>query len=296
MSLLARIGISDGPPIVPTRGWSAWITIGTAAAMGFLAIVTLAAGLAAGRLADSWRADLSGLSTVVIVSEPADRAARVADALSLLDTLPGIRSVRALSDAEHDALLEPWLGQNTDIVGLPVPSLIEVTLDGVGPDPELVQAELERRVPGARYDTHQEWRRPLIDSAGALEGLAWLASAMVILAAGGMIALSAQATLAGNTAVVRVVRLIGATDRYIAQAFVLRIALRGFAGGVIGAALGVLALFLVPGFGGSGDVEISLAPGTLGAVLLLVAVPIGTTGIAVCASWLAIRSALYRLL
>lgn len=296
MTWLAKLGLSGGPPIVPNRGWSAWITIGAAAAMGFLAVLALAAGLAAGRLADSWEADLSGLSTVIVTSEAETRDATVADALAVLAALPGIREARALSDEEHDTLLEPWLGENTEVIGLPIPRLIEVTLEGAGPDPELVQAELDRGAAGARYDTHQEWRRPLIEGASALERLARFAIVMVILGAGGMIALSAQATLAGNTEVVRVVRLIGATDRYIARAFMLRIAMRGFAGGVIGAVLGSLVLALTPGFEGSSQVNITMAPGAVGSLVLLTLVPLGTTAIAIVASWIAIRAALYRLL
>lgn len=110
-----------------------------------------------------------------------------------------------------------------------------------------------------------------------------------------MLALAAQASLAGNRDVVRVVRLIGASDAFIAQAFVARIALRGLAGGIIGAALGVLALAALPDLRAADDAGLTLTLGPMTSLLLLVLVPVGTTAIALAAAWVAVRAALSRM-
>ena len=51
-----------------------------------------------------------------------------------------------------------------------------------------------------------------------------------------MITLAANAALATNAQVIRVLRLIGARDTYIARAFVRRFTLRALSGAAIGTA------------------------------------------------------------
>ncbi|NEU33902.1 cell division protein FtsX, partial [bacterium LRH843] len=61
-----------------------------------------------------------------------------------------------------------------------------------------------------------------------------------------MITLAANAALSANARVIAVLRQVGATDSYIARAFVRRFTLRGFTGAAVGTVLGVLAMFLLP--------------------------------------------------
>ncbi|MEM9045269.1 MAG: FtsX-like permease family protein [Pseudomonadota bacterium] len=293
--MIGLLRSEDGPPIVPTRGWSAWIILSTAGAMGFLAIICLAAGIAAGRLAASWEADFEGLATVSVQAEDDVIESRVARAVEVLETTPGVGRVRVLTDAELAALMTPWLGDDLPVDLLPMPRLIEVERRGDGPDVLRLQARLDQTAPGARYDDHQVWRGPLIEAASALTWLSWAATSLVVLTAAGMLALAAQASLAGNRDVVRVVRLIGASDAFIAQAFVARIALRGLAGGIIGAALGVLALAALPDLRAADDAGLTLTLGPMTSLLLLVLVPVGTTAIALAAAWVAVRAALSRM-
>ena len=63
---------------------------------------------------------------------------------------------------------------------------------------------------------------------------------------GGMITLAANAALATNAQVIRVLRLIGARDTYIARAFVRRFTLRALSGAAAGTAAGMLAVAALP--------------------------------------------------
>ena len=131
--------------------------------MSFLAVLTLAAGLAAIRLADEWRADLAGVATVRVSPGEGDAEARVAAVTEVLRTTPGIARVRVLSDDEQAALLAPWLGDAAGMADLPAPRLIDITLDGAGPDADALQKRLDLTVRGRRL------RRPrrLARAAGA---------------------------------------------------------------------------------------------------------------------------------
>ena len=234
------------PPIVPSSGWAVWTTVLTALAMSFLAVLTLTAGLAADRLAETWRSDLAGAATVSL--PPGERIeARTAAALEVLRTTPGVASARALTQEEHRALLTPWLGETRILDDLPSPRLIAVTLDPPGPDLTALQGRFDLTSPGARLDDHGAWRDPLASAATAVEGLAWAGTALVGLVAGGMVVLSVLATLAAQSGIVRVIRLIGGEDRYIISAVMTRMTLQTLAGAFIGTAMALGVLASVPG-------------------------------------------------
>lgn len=294
-TLLALLGRGDAPPIVPIRGWSAPLTTLTSLAMGFLAVLTLSAGIAAGRLAETWRADLAGVATVSLTAAADVIDDRLTQTLEVLRTTPGLTDVRELTPEEQTALLEPWLGDDLTLDALPAPRLIEVVLEGDGPDAARLQARLDQTAPGARYDDHQAWRGPLAKAAAALQTLAWGATLLVTLAAAGVIGLSAQATLAGNRDVVRVVRLIGAEDRFIIRAFVSRIALRAFGGATAGAVLALGALALLPSLEGGGGIGLQLSLGAGTSLTLAVVVPLGAMAVALLTALIAVRLQLRQL-
>jgi cell division transport system permease protein len=67
-----------------------------------------------------------------------------------------------------------------------------------------------------------------------------------------MITLATQAALAANGQVIRTLRLVGAEDSYIARAFVRRFTLRALIGALVGTALGMGAVALMPAAGDEG--------------------------------------------
>jgi cell division transport system permease protein len=61
-----------------------------------------------------------------------------------------------------------------------------------------------------------------------------------------MITLAAGASLASNAQVIRVLRLVGARDAYIARAFVRRFSVRALIGSAVGMVAGLIAVALLP--------------------------------------------------
>lgn len=232
--------------VVPPTGITAQLTILTAASMAFLAVFALALTLASDRLADRWAQELAQTSTVRIVAPPALRAAQTQTVLQILDTTAGVASARLLDDAEQQALLAPWFGPDLDLSALPVPSLIEVVQDSDGVDATGLRLRLEAEVPTAVFDDHEAWRAPLVNAAHRLRLLGWLCAALITLSVGAMVTLAAHASLAANAQVIQVLRLVGATDDYIAQAFIRRFSLRALIGAAIGTALAMIAVFALP--------------------------------------------------
>lgn len=239
-------GDPNGDRVVPPTGFTARLTVFSAAAMAFLAVFALALSLATGRLADRWSDELARTSTLRI-SAPADQmAAQTRAAITVLETTPGVAAARALTSDEQRALLAPWFGPDLPVETLPIPQLIEVIEEGGGYDSAGLRARLQAEVPGAVLDDHTRWREPLVDAASRLRWLGFLSLILIAAATAAMITLAANAALAANAQVIQVLRLVGARDIFIARAFVRRFTLRALAGAAGGTFLGVIAVLLLP--------------------------------------------------
>lgn len=240
------VGDVQADRVVPPSGFTASLTLFSAAAMAFLVVFALALSLATGRLADRWGDELARSSTIRI-SAPADQmAAQTAAVLKVLETTSGVASARALEAEEQQALLEPWFGPELPLDALPIPQLVEVVEDQTGFDADGLRLRLQAEVPGAVLDDHTRWRRPLVRAASRLRALGWVSILLIGAATAAMITLAANAALAANEQVIKVLRLVGARDSYIAQAFVRRFTIRALLGATIGTLLGCIALALLP--------------------------------------------------
>ena len=237
---------SGADRVVPPTGFTARLTVFSSAAMAFLAVFALALSLATGRLADRW-SDALARSATIRISAPADQIeAQLAATLEVLATTPGIASYRAIGADEMKTLLNPWFGPDLPVDSLPLPKLVEVVEDADGVDAEGLRLRLSVEAPGALFDDHTRWRRPLVSAAERLRMLGLLSLLLIGGATAAMITLAAQAALAANRQVIRVLRLVGALDRFIARAFVRRFTLRGLWGASVGTVLGMLAVALLP--------------------------------------------------
>ncbi len=232
--------------VVPPSGFTAQLTLFSAGAMAFLAVFALALSLASGRLADRWASALSGTATIRI-SAPADQMqTQMTAVLALLSTTPGIANARAIDTDEQRRLLEPWFGPDLPVDALPLPRLIELTETGDGYDSEGLRQRLAAEAPGAILDDHTRWRRPLAIAAERLRLLGLLSLVLILGATGAMITLAANAALAANLQVIRVLRLVGAKDSYITRAFVHRFTLRALGGAAIGTVIAMIGVALLP--------------------------------------------------
>jgi cell division transport system permease protein len=288
------VGDKQADCVVPPSGFTAQLTLFAAGAMAFLAVFALALSLASGRLAAQWGDELARTSTIRIVAPAGERAAQTDAALRVLKTTTGVQSARALTDAEQQALLSPWFGSGIDLGSLPVPRLIEVVEHTTGFDAEGLRLRLAAEVRAAFLDDHTRWRAPLVKAANRFRLLGWIAILLIGLAVGAMVTLAANAALAANAQVVAVLRLVGATDRYIAEAFIRRFTIRAFIGASVGMVLGMLAVLLLPS--ASDDAGFLTGLGFQGAGWLTpLLIPIMAGGVALLATRVASRKALEAL-
>ena len=237
--------------VVPNRGQSVWLVLLSAGAMAFLAVFALALSVTTTQLARNWSETLAQTATVRVSAAPEEIEAQTSIVLEVLRATPGIAAAHVMVPAEQAALLEAWLGPDLPLDALPLPRLIKVTETEEGPDRQGLRLRLAAEAPGAVFDDHTRWRRPLAEAAARLRAFALVSLGLIGGVTAAIIVLASSAALASNGQVIRVLRLVGARDRFIALAFVRRISSRAFIGAAVGTALGMLALRALPEVGGS---------------------------------------------
>ena len=243
--------------VVPPTGFTANLTLFTSTVMGFLMVFALALSLAAVRLADHWNYALSRSATLKI-SAPSDQLdQQVEKALVILKTTPGVEKASVLNLDDQRRLLEPWFGPDVPIELLALPALIDIREDNKGFDSENLRLRLLADVPGAVLDDHTRWRRPLVIAATRLSTLGLFSILLMTSASAAMITLAARAAMSANAQVISVLRLIGATDEYIASAFVRRFSFRALSGAALGSIAGASAVFFLAG----GEDKLSILTG-----------------------------------
>lgn len=218
------------------------------AIMVMLMVIAVAGGLALRNVARTAANELAGGITVQIVeARPEVRNAQAAQAVKILSALPGVSHVKAVPQAEVDALVEPWLGGDIDQADVPVPAMVDARIDGK-PTPERLTAirnALRAQIPSARVDAQSSWLAPVF---GAIASLQWLALALVLLlglATVAAVLLATRTALGSNRETIEIVHLLGGTDQQIARIFQRSTALAAAEGGVAGLAAAITVVVLI---------------------------------------------------
>jgi cell division transport system permease protein len=230
--------------------------------MVYLASLSLAGAMVLSSAISGWTANLAGTVTVQILPSAADgkRAgqaldAKVAKALALLRSTPGIARAEPLSPEKVTALLSPWLGPDLLASGvegeLPLPRLIDVTLaDRSTVDIVDLTKRLREVAPEAEVDDHGRWLADLISLVHSIEVLSAVIVVLSSLAAITTVIFATRAGLAVHGDVIAVLHLVGARDSYIARQFERRALSLGLGGGLIGLVLAVVTMVAIGYFVG----------------------------------------------
>ncbi len=244
--LAFMMGGSPSDQIVPPKGNATWLTGTASGAMAFIAVFALTLSLALGHLADYWSLDLAQSATVQIVAEGEALDLQTEAALQVLRTTPGVASAEIISDASQIELLTPWLGEGISTDTLPLPRLINVQIADTGLDGESLLLRLKAEAPDASYNDHSFWRAPILEASNRLRLMVAVSLGLTALITVIIVVLSANTALASNQGIIRTLRLLGARDSYIAQAFVRRITLRATFGAGVGMILALIAVLFFP--------------------------------------------------
>lgn len=218
------------------RGATKWLI----AIQMFVMVVVSAAGLAIGNAA-GLLSEATQHQYNLQLPGAADRAEEMA---AFARDLDGVAGATAIPEAEVRATLDRWLGAAAEEADLPIPAMVELSLEP-GEDAAAIEAALTDAFEGALLSSNRSTIAPLLRS---LQALGWVSAFLVLLvalAAGAAVTLAARAALAANQDVIAVMHGVGATDEQVARLFQYRIAVDSLVGGMIGFAAAALVLILV---------------------------------------------------
>lgn len=246
-------------PLLPGRDARDGSLVFVVATLCFLACLAALAAIGADRAARGWRTDLTGSATVVVrpkADETADAAA--ARAAETLSGVKGVIEADALEREKAEALLEPWLGDETILHELPVPRLVSVDLDPKAPASAWAMDQaLKAAGVDATVDDHSLWLKDILRAAALTRAAAIGVAALIAAAAAAVIVFATRAGLAARGDVVSVLHLAGAEDGFIADLFVVRFArMAALAGSIAALAAAVVGAAARTAGGGAGLVAV----------------------------------------
>ncbi|GHA26037.1 cell division protein FtsX [Devosia pacifica] len=246
--VLDRLPMRPGKaPIVPERSVAGHTLLLLIAIMTFLSAVTLGGVVLVQKSALAWSADVGREVTIQIrPMEGEVMESNLRTAISLAESTPGVASARALTIAESEQLLEPWLGAGIDLTAIDIPRLVVVRLaDPAAADIEGLAQNLQA-INGATLDTHAAWQQQLNSMAGTIVVSGLLVLALIAVATVLAIIFATRGTMASNREIVDVLHFIGASNRFIAGEFQGRFLAIGLRGGIIGG-VAAIAFFVLIG-------------------------------------------------
>ena len=218
------------------------------ALMVFLVSVAVASAFVLDQVAGSWDHDVAGTVTVQVAPIGGDGGetlteARLKAAAEAVSREFGVKAVRPLDKKQTLALLEPWLGSSDVIKDLPLPRLIDVSIDpDLSLDLSAMNERIAAQVPGTSLDDHRVWLSRLIKLSRTVEALAVFSVLLIGTVTSATIVYATRTSMAVHKETIEVLHLIGAHDDYIARQFADRAFGLGLWGGLIGMAITVPTL------------------------------------------------------
>lgn len=207
------------------------------ALMVFMGALALAAAMMVDAAVERWDRGLRGSLSVQIPPGPSESAsdAAVTRVVEILEATPGVEAADALSREQVAELLEPWLGDVSQIGDLPIPRMIDVR---VRADSAIAVAALEGRLrevqEGISVDDHQAWLDRLIAYASAMQMVALAVVAVIGAVSILTITFTTLTRMSIHRSVIDLLHLMGATDRFVAWQFQSHALRLGIGGGILG--------------------------------------------------------------
>lgn len=226
------------------------------AVMAFLAALALGASLIADRATLGWQKGLSDRLTVQVL--PPEQGAiqeqlqtETRAALAVLSATPGIAHASALSKAQTDALVAPWIGPQGSAGGLsddiPLPRLIDASIiPGERIDMAGLTARLKKAAPHALLDDHSRWLARLAALADTVRYSAYGILLLIALATAAAVSFATKAGLNAHHEMVALLHQMGARAGFIARAVEWHYLVSALLAALLGAGLAAI-LFLAAG-------------------------------------------------
>ena len=226
------------------------------ALMVFIATLVLAGGIATHNSLRLWQKSVAESLTVQIPTYDDTGKSReelvyrdIENALMLLRTTPGVLGAVVLNDEQMQDLMTPWLGEGAVVSQLPLPKLIDVSVDATHPPMlEQLKADLAASVPEAVLDSHRIWLNDLVRFANALLTLIGFVLLLLFMTVAVTVIYTTNASLSIQEYVLSLVHMLGAQDLYITNRYAWHNFKVALGGSLVGCLLALPVMFGVSVF------------------------------------------------
>ncbi len=286
-STIEEIPISNDPvtKLVP------WIV----ALLVFLLCLVLSGASAIGVSMHKWQVGMSHRLTIEVpLQHEIDRDRITSAVSSYLRSNPGLISVDIADKTKLYTLFGVPIQQAERYDDFPLPAIIEVTLNQVKPAnvAEMI-AQLQKFTPGVRVETYAQWYDMLTILQKSMQLIAYAFVMLIAVTVIIVISLVTRAGLAAHRENINILRLIGASNSYVArkfQAHAFRLSTRG---AIVGFALALPITWLLNMAMVYLGVPDMIKPQfDLGILMMLVIVPLFVVMLSVCVSRFAVLKTL----
>jgi len=205
--------------------------------MVFLATLLLCLGVSVSGWVVEHNSSYAESFTVNIPADTDNLDDRINALTSALKEMDGIQGVTKVPEANLQEWLKPWLGSSSAFSDLPLPTILEVSIDTRQKfDYPAIQKNLSSIVPGVEVDAHELWVAAFNSFSSAVQSLMVILSILIICGMAMMISFTSRAALKLHAKTVALLHSIGAEDRYITRQFqneAFRLVMPGALGGAL---------------------------------------------------------------
>ena len=283
-----------------TRFFLPWMC----ALMVFIATLISAGGIVISHSLAAWQRGVSSSLTVQIPTYNAQGLPRgeavsqdLEKALTLIRTAPGVTGASVLNNAEMAELMSPWLGTDAAISELPLPKLIDVSIDNATKSMlEKLKSDLNEVVPSAILDSHRIWLDDLITLSNGILNLIVFVLLMLLTTVAVTVIYTTKSSLSIQRSIISLVHMMGAKDLYITLKYSIYSFKYAFWGSFIGFVLAIpvmlgLVVFLK-------SVSTFMLQASLSHLewLALLSIPLGMAALAFCTTFYTVQRYLKKFL
>lgn len=167
-----------------------------------------------------------------------DKAALHQKLVAQLQSVSGVEKVETMNRQSLSKLVSPWTSQSMDLDDLPLPIVVEVTLNPRVERPAMIASitDMAHQLDGAiEVESYQRWVDQLLQFAGMLRLLAIALALLVISGLIAMVVLASRTSLKLHFKTVQLLHNVGAQDDYIARQFIMNGTVMTLTGAIPGA-------------------------------------------------------------
>jgi cell division transport system permease protein len=216
-----------------------------------------------------------------------------------LRATPGIAYAEPLSQADTEKIVEPWLGAGALVADLPLPRMIDATIDpGSTVDVPTLAQHLKSAAPDSLLDDHSHWIARLKSLAEVMIWSAYAILALIAIATASAVTFATRAGLEAHHDIVELLHQMGARSGFVARAFEWHYFVSALAAATVGAGLAAILFGMAGGLEMVGVEAVPFLPPLslhMNEIGWLLAVPAVSAAIAWATARLSILAALRRI-